>query len=409
MFDAAVIRKDFPMLSRPADGKGLVYLDSTATSLKPAAVLQAMDEYYTTYGANVFRGIYSISERATAAYEGARGDVARFIHARDTREVVFTRNTDESISLIYYAWALPALGRGDGVVTTMLEHHANFVPWLELRRVKGIDLMFWEPDETGLLPIDALETLVSKKTKLVALTAASNVLGTLPPIGEIVKRVKRINPGCIVLVDAAQAAPHMPLDVSAWGADIVAFSAHKMLGPTGIGVLWGRHEFLEGLPPFTFGGDMIKEVHRDRAVYQDVPHRFEAGTPYIAGAIGLGAAVRYLEHLGMEDVRRHEMDITAYALKKLQAVDGVTVYGPRDPKDRGGVVAFRLEGIHPHDVAQVLDDDRICVRVGFHCAQPLHECLHIGPTVRASFYIYTTEADIDALIQGLLRVQETFR
>ncbi len=408
MFDARKIRKDFPILQKLIDGKPLVYLDSTATSLKPQIVLDAMDDYYTSYGANVFRGIYKISEKATAAHEGAREKIAQFIGAKQKEEIVYTRSTDESISLVYYSWALHQVKPGDRVVTTVMEHHANFVPWQQLALNHGADLKIWNVNAEGQLNVEDLDKLITRKTKLLAITAASNVLGTLPPIKEIVKQVKRVQPSCIILVDAAQAAPHLPIHVADWGADFVAFSSHKMLGPTGFGVLWGRKELLEAMPPFNFGGDMISEVHLHDTVFSDVPHKFEAGTPYIAGAIGLGAAVDYLSVLGMDAVRKHEKEITGYALDALSSMKGLTIIGSKDIEKRGGVIAFTMEGIHPHDVAQILDDDNICVRVGFHCAQPLHEYLQIGPTIRASFYLYTTQKDVDALVQGLAKAKKIF-
>jgi cysteine desulfurase / selenocysteine lyase len=408
MIDASAIRKDFPILMRHINGKPLVYLDSTATSLKPRSVLAAENGYYTKYGANVFRGIYKISEKATQEYESARGRIAAFINAAQTEEVIYTRGTDESISLVYYSWALHNLVPGDEVVTTIMEHHSNFIPWQQMQVLHGIKLKIWYCDTSGQLNLNDLDKLITRRTKLLAITAVSNVLGTINPIEKIVKKVKNINPRCVVLVDAAQAAPHMPVDVVTWGADFVAFSSHKMVGPTGIGILWGRRELLESLPPFNFGGDMIKEVHETSTTFADLPHKFEAGTPHIAGAIGLGAAVDYLSGLGMDSVRKHEKEITAYALGVLSSVKGVTVIGSKNPEERGGVVAFTVAGIHPHDVAQVLDEDNICIRVGFHCAQPLHDYLATGPTARASFYVYTTREDIDALGKGLQKVIKLF-
>ncbi len=408
MMDAQKIRRDFPILQRNIDGKRLVYLDSTATSLKPQVVLDAMDTYYREYGANVFRGIYKISEKATAAYEGARRRIAAFIGASDPAEVLYTRGTDESISLVYYSWAMQHCAPGDSVVTTIMEHHANFVPWQQLAKGKSVELRVWGLEKNGELNLKELDTLITRKTKLLAITAVSNVLGTINPIEKIVKQVKKRNPNCLVLVDAAQAAPHIPIDVMRWGADFVAFSSHKMLGPTGIGVLWGKREILEAMPPFNFGGDMIKEVHKETTVFAGIPHKFEAGTPHISGAIGLGAAVDYLSNLGMDNVRAHEKEITGYALKKLAGIAGVHILGPNDAAIRGGVIAFTMKGIHPHDIAQILDEDNICIRVGFHCAQPLHEYLGVGATARASFYVYTTKEDIDALVEGLEKVRKVF-
>lgn len=400
MIDASKIRKDFPMLGHTIHGKPLVYLDSTATSLKPTSVLEALNEYYATYGANVFRGIYHISEQATKEYEDARQKVAAFIGAAP-EEVIYTRSTDESISLIYYSWAIHNIKAGEEIVTTIMEHHSNFIPWQMMEREHGAKLKIWYTNKDGQLDIRNLDTLITRRTKLLAITAASNVLGTIPPIKTIVKRVKKLNPYCLVLVDAAQAVPHMPVSVSDWGADFVAFSGHKMLGPTGIGILWGRKELLSSMPPFNFGGDMIKEVHEHGVVFDDIPRRFEAGTPHIAGAIGLGAAVDYLTRLSMPQVRVHEKKITAYALGVLSTIKEVAIIGSKNIEERGGVISFTVSGIHPHDVAQVLDEDNVCIRVGYHCAQPLHERLGIGATSRASFYVYTTKKDIDALGEGI--------
>jgi cysteine desulfurase/selenocysteine lyase len=398
MIDASLIRRNFPQFNRNINGKPIVYLDSAATSLKPGAVIKKENEYYTRYTANIFRGIYTTSEEATKEYEDARIKVAKFIGASKSEEIIFTRNTTESINLVAYS-----LIHGDEIVASIMEHHSNFVPWQQLGNLK-----IWYCDKSGLLNPNDLDKIITRRTKLLAITAVSNVLGTINPIEKIVKKVKKINPQCLVLVDAAQAVPHMPVDVLRWGADFVAFSSHKMLGPTGIGILWGRKELLESMPPFNFGGDMIKEVHEDSTVFNDLPHKFEAGTPHIAGAIGLGAAVDYLSRLGMESVRAHEKDITAYALNVLSSIKGVAIIGQKNPDLRAGVISFTVKGIHPHDVAQILDEDNICIRVGFHCAQPLHEYLNTGPTARASFYVYTTREDIDALGEGLQKVIKIF-
>ncbi len=385
---------DFPLLKRNINGKRIVYLDSTATSLKPQAVIDKENEYYTRYSANIFRGIYTISEEATAEYEDVRDNVARFIHAF-REEIIFTRNTTESINLV-----ARAIKKSDEVVASIMEHHSNFVPWQQLAALR-----VWELKKDGTLNLNELEKLITRKTKLLAITALSNVLGTINPIEDIIRRVKRINPNCLVLVDAAQAAPHMPIDVRSWGADFVAFSSHKMLGPTGVGVLWGKMELLETLPPYQYGGEMIKEVHVDKTVFAKPPHKFEAGTPHIAGVIGFGAAIDYLEKLGMDNVRAHEVEITAYALKQLKQIGDITIYGPQE---RGGVIAFTMKGVHAHDIAQILDEDNICIRAGHHCAMPLHEYLKISATARASFYVYTTKEDIDMLISGLEKVKRLF-
>lgn len=386
MVDAKLIQKDFPQLKRKINGGRIMYLDSTATSLKPQSVIDKMNDYYTKYTANVFRGIYTTSEEATAEYENVREKVARFIHAKPD-EIIFTRNTTESINLV--AWAL----RPQHVVASIMEHHSNFVPWQQLGK-----LTVWYPEK----PID---TVVTKKTEIFAITAVSNVLGTIVPVKKIVRTVKRLNKKCLVLIDAAQAVPHMPIDVTDWRADFVAFSGHKMLGPTGVGVLWGRRELLNQMKPFNYGGEMISEVYVDRTVFKEPPHKFEAGTPDIAGVIGLGAAIDYLTKLGMENVREHEKEIVLYAMKKLGNMKGLTIYGP---KQRAGVIAFTLKNIHPHDIAQLLNEDNIFVRAGNHCAMPLHEHLGIPATARASFYIYTTKEDIDALVMGLQKIQKLF-
>ncbi len=408
MFDAKKIQKDFPQLTRKINGKRIVYLDSTATSLKPRPVIDKENEYYTQYTANVFRGIYTTSEEATAAYENSRVLTASFIGAATPEEVVFTRNTSESINLAAYSYMLNSFQPGDRVVTTIMEHHSNFVPWQQLGRKRGIMVDIWGVTPDGLLDMAALEKLITPKTKLLAVTAASNVLGTITPITEIVRVVKRLNPHCLVLVDAAQAVPHMPVNVQEWDADFVAFSSHKMLGPTGIGVLWAKQELLEEMTPFNYGGDMISEVHVDRTVFKAPPHKFEAGTPHIAGVIGFGKAVEYLSALGMENIRAHERDLVSYAIKQFHAVAGLEFLGPKNPDIRGGVFACTLKNAHPHDIAQLLNETNVFIRAGNHCAMPLHEHFGVVSTARASFYVYTTREDIDAFIEGILRVQKTF-
>jgi len=392
------VRGDFPQLKRKINGKRLVYLDSSATSLKPRQVISKEVEYYEMYCANVFRGIYRTSEEASAEFEKARGKVAHFIGASDPAEVVFTRNTTESINLV-----AQAMKKTDEVVTSIMEHHSNFVPWQQLAELK-----VWKLGEDGRLDLRELDRLVTPKTKLLAITAVSNVLGTINPIRHICHIVKKINPHCLVLADAAQAVPHMKMNVRDWEADFVAFSSHKMLGPTGVGVLWGKREVLEQLSPYQYGGDMIKEVHIKKTVFADLPHKFEAGTPHIAGVIGLGAAIDYLQVLGMDAIRKHEIEITRYALKALTNLKGISIYGPSDAQDRGGVIAFTMKGTHAHDVAQLLDEDNVCIRAGHHCAMPLHEYLHIPATARASFYVYTTTEDVDALIVGLDKIRKIF-
>jgi cysteine desulfurase/selenocysteine lyase len=408
MFDPKTIQNDFPQLKRIINGKRIVYLDSTATSLKPQSVIDKENEYYTQYTANVFRGIYTTSEEATAAYEQSRVLTAKFIGAHSAEEIVFTRNTTESINLVAYGLMRDSFAIGDEVVTTIMEHHSNYVPWQQLGMRQGVTVKIWDVNESGELPIEDLEKLITKRTRLVAVTALSNVLGTINPISKIVRAVKKLNPSCLVLVDAAQAAPHMPIDVTVWGADIIVFSSHKMLGPTGIGVLWAHAEFLEKLIPFNYGGEMIAEVHRDTTVFKHAPHKFEAGTPHIAGVIGFGAAIEYLMALGMPDIRKHEEELVAYTMEKMNMVEGLRFLGPKDAKIRGGVFAMTVKGVHPHDIAQLLNEDNVFVRAGNHCAMPLHEHLGVSSTARASFYIYTTKEDIDALIDGIVKIKKMF-
>ncbi len=406
--DANKLQQDFPLLRRKINGKSIIYLDSAATSLKPQEIIDKENEYYTRYTANIFRGIYTLSEEATAAYESVREKTAKFIKANSTAEIIFTRNSSESINLVYYSWASPSLKAGDEIVVSVMEHHSNFVPWQQLGIQQGVKFNIWQVNQEGKLDLSELDKLITPKTKLLAITAVSNVLGTINPIKEIVKLVKSLSPQCLVLVDAAQTAPHMPIDVLDWGADLVVFSSHKMLGPTGVGVLWGRREVLETFTPFMYGGEMISEVYPDHTLFKQLPYRFEAGTPHIAGVIGFGAALDYLTKLGLDNVRQHEIEITTYALKSLKSLKSLNIYGPEKSADRAGVIAFTIKSVHAHDVAQVLDEDNICIRSGNHCAMPLHLALGIPATARASFYIYTTKADIDALMIGLEKVNKIF-
>jgi cysteine desulfurase / selenocysteine lyase len=404
--DAVALRADFPILSTQIHGHPLVYLDSASTSQKPEVVLDAMDEFYRNYNANVHRGIYEIGERATAAYEAARRSAARFINAPDPHEVVFTRNATEAINLVAYSWGRRNISRGDVIVLTEMEHHANLVPWQLLVQEKDGDLEFIPITDDGILRLDVFEVLLRLKPKLVAFTHVSNTLGTINPVREMIELAHAA--GALVLIDGAQAVPHVPVDVQELGADFYAFSGHKMLGPTGSGVLWARRELLEAMPPFLAGGEMIREVHLRRSDFNDIPWKFEAGTPDIAASIGLGVAAEYLMALGMDRVREHERGLTAYALETLaREVPGIALYGP--PAElRGGVVPFNLPGIHPHDVAQVLDRSGVAVRAGHHCTMPLHERLDLAATARASFNVYSTEADVDALVAGLHDVQRVF-
>jgi cysteine desulfurase/selenocysteine lyase len=405
--DAYAVRRDFPILSTEVNGHPLVYLDSASSSQKPQVVIDAVDQFYREYNANVHRGIYTIGERSTAAYERARAQVARFINAPDAHEVVFTRNATEAINLVAYSWGRKNIERGDAIVLTEMEHHANLVPWQLLVQEKDGDLEFIPITDDGLLRLDVFEVLLRLKPKLVAFTHVSNTLGTINPVAEMVEMAHAA--GALVLLDGAQAVPHVPVDVQAIGADFYAFSGHKMLGPTGSGALWARRELLEAMPPFLAGGEMIREVHLRRSEWNDIPWKFEAGTPDIAAAIGLGVAAEYLMDLGMDSVRQHERELVAYALDVLpRELPTLSLYGPMDPDLRGGVVPFNVPGVHPHDVAQVLDRFGVCVRAGHHCTMPLHERLDLPATARASFNVYSTREDIDALIVGLREVVRLF-
>ncbi len=405
--DPESLRRDFPILEREINGHPLVYLDSAATSQKPRVVIDAMDTYYRDYNANVHRGIYTIGEQATAAYEAARATTARFINAPDSHEIVFTRNATEAINLVSYAWGRRNIGRGDQIVLTEMEHHANLVPWQLLVQERDGDLEFIPITDDGVLRLDVFEVLLRLKPKLVAFTHVSNTLGTINPVREMTEMAHAA--GALVLVDGAQAVPHVPVDIQAIGCDFYAFSGHKMLGPMGSGALWARREILESMPPFLAGGEMIREVHLRRSDFNTIPWKFEAGTPAVGDAIGLGVAADYLMAIGMDAVRAHERDLVAYALTVLpREIPDIELYGPLDPDGRGGVVPFNLPGIHPHDVAQVLDRSGIAVRAGHHCTMPLHERLDLSATARASFSVYTTKADIDRLVDGLREVQRVF-
>jgi cysteine desulfurase/selenocysteine lyase len=405
--DVAKIKRDFPILERRINDKRLVYLDSAATAQKPLAVLDAMDTYYRTMNANVHRGVYTIAEEATQGFERARGRVAKFVNARSSAEVVFTRNATEAINLVAYTWARANLREGDVIVLTHLEHHANVVPWQILAAERGVELR-WIPltpdfhlDTTGL---DA----ALDGAKLFAFSAMSNVLGTITPATELVAAAHAH--GALALVDACQFAPHVSMDVQAWDADFVAISAHKMLGPTGIGALWARAELLEAMPPFLGGGEMINDVRLDGFTPNEIPWKFEAGTPAIAEAFGWHTALDYLDAIGLDSIRAHEKHLTGYALDALTATfsETLTIYGPLDVERRGGAISFLFDGIHAHDISQVLDEDGVCVRAGHHCAKPLMRVLGIPATSRASFYIYNDEADVDALVDALGRAEKFF-
>ncbi|HSM26379.1 MAG TPA: cysteine desulfurase [Anaerolineaceae bacterium] len=405
-FEFSKIKKDFPILNREIrPGTKLIYLDSTATAQKPTAVIDAMNQYYQMNNANIHRGIHQLAEEATAMYELAREKIAKFINARSSKEIIYTRNTTESINLVSQTWGRKNLNPGDLIVLTEMEHHSNLVPWQMLAEEKGLELDFIPVLETGELDLVAYDQLLDKKPKLVAFTHMSNVLGTINPVKEMITKAHAV--GAIVLVDGAQSVPHFTVDVRDLDADFYAFSAHKMLGPTGIGVLYGKESLLQNMPPFLGGGDMIKKVMLRSFKPNDLPHKFEAGTPSIAEAIGFGAAIDYLSSIGMENIATHEKEITTYALDKLQTVENLKIFCP-EVQNRGGVISFEMGFIHPHDVAQVLDHYGIAVRAGHHCAMPLHEKFGIPATSRASFYLYNDKEEVDLLVIGLQHVNEMF-
>ncbi|MEJ2148456.1 MAG: cysteine desulfurase [Chloroflexota bacterium] len=404
--DVAALREDFPVLDQEVrPGVPLVYLDNAATSQKPYVVIDAMNDFYTRYNANVHRGIHKLSEEATDAYEDARKRIARFVNAASHREIIYTRNTTESINLVAWTWGRTNLGPGDVVLSTEMEHHSNIVPWQMIAEQVGCEVRYVPAREDGEFDWEAFEGLLDERVKLVTVTHMSNVLGTILPVRRLADAAHAV--GALFLVDGAQSAPHLPVDVQAMDADFFAFSAHKMLGPTGIGVLYGRRELLEAMPPFMGGGDMIKRVELAASQWNDLPWKFEAGTPAIAEAIGFGAAVDYLEKIGMENVHAHEVAITGYALERLAEVPGVRVLGPADPTHKGGVAAMVMDDVHPHDIAQILDHHGIAIRAGHHCAMPLHQSYNVVASARASFYLYNTFEEVDRLVEGLYAVKET--
>lgn len=409
MINVQQIKKDFPIFTKNPD---LVYLDSAAMALKPQSVINAVSEYYQEYSANVFRGVYKISEKATEAYEDTRKKVAKFINAKSEKEIIFVRNTTEAINLVAYSWGRINIERDSEIVTTVMEHHSNFVPWQVLAGENNAVLKVVDITNEGLLDLEQnnlinnLEKIITKKTKILAIAYVSNALGTINPVKEVIQAAKKINPKIKTLVDAAQAVPHMPVDVQNLGCDFLAFSGQKILGPTGAGVLWAKQEILEEMPPFLYGGEMIREVHLNETKFAGLPHKFEAGTPHIAGVIGLGAVIDYISKIGMENIRIHERQLTQYALKELIKIKGLKIYGSKDVNHRSGVIIFNLGEIHSHDVSQILDEYNICVRSGHHCAMPLHERLGLLASVRATFYIYNNKKDINKLIEGIEKVRK---
>ena len=407
MLDVMKIREDFPILSREVYGKPLVYLDSAATSQKPRSVIQALVDYYEGYNANVHRGVHALSMEATDRYEEARQKVARFIKADTAESIIWTRNTTEGVNLVANTWAQDHIKAGDEIVVTQMEHHSNLVPWQRLATEKGAALRFLPLAQDGSLDLADVDSVITPRTRLVAIVHVSNSLGTINPVKELAAKARAV--GAAVLVDGAQSVPHMPVDVNDLDCDFLAFSGHKMLGPTGIGALYVKRDVLEEMEPFLVGGEMVLEVSYDRATWNQLPMRFEAGTPNIADAIALGAAVDYLEDIGMENVRQHEIETTQYALGALKELEELDIFGPEDPLIRGGIISFHSDDVHPHDIGTVLDRHGIAIRTGHHCTMPLMGILKVVATARASFYLYNTEQEVDLLVDGLKEALRYFK
>jgi len=405
-FNASKIREDFPILSRDVNGSRLVYFDNAATSQKPTIVIEAVASYYRQYNANIHRGIHKLAEEATLAYEDVREETAKFTNARHSEEIIFVRNATEGINLVANSWGRKNVGRGDKIVITIMEHHSNIVPWQLLAENTGAEVEFVGITKNGTLQQERLDDAVDDKTKLVAVTHASNVLGTINQVNAIGRIAHKH--GALFLVDAAQSIPHMKVDVADIDCDFMAFSGHKMMGPTGIGVLYGKRKFLEDMPPFLGGGEMIKEVHTTGTSWNELPYKFEAGTPDIAGVIGLGAAIEYINRLGIKNIQEHEQELTGYALNKLAGLKEAMVYGPKSSKERVGVISFNIGDIHAHDLASILDEEGIAIRSGHHCAQPLMEFVGVPAMARASFYAYNTEEEVDRFVDALEVAKRVF-
>lgn len=406
MIDIQKIRADFPILDQEINEKPLAYLDNAATSQKPKQVIEALTHYYEFDNANVHRGVHTLAARATDAYESARVKVAKFIHAREVAEIIFTRGTTSAINLVVDSYAEANIEAGDEIVISYLEHHSNLIPWQQLAKRKGAVLKYIELEEDGTISVKQAKKTISEKTKIVALAHVSNVLGTITPIKEIAAIAHKF--GAVILVDGAQAVPHMEVNVVDLDADFYAFSGHKMMAPTGIGALYGKRKLLDAMEPTEFGGEMIDFVELYDSTWKELPWKFEAGTPIIGGAIALGAAIDYLAEVGLANIHAHEQELVGYAIEEMSKIDGITIYGPKDASKRCGLVTFNLEGAHPHDIATILDEDGIAIRAGHHCAQPLMKWLDVSSTARASFYIYNTKEEIDALIDGLKLTKEYF-
>ena len=405
--DVGKIKKDFPVLQRSINGKPLIYLDSANTSQKPASVMDAMEDYYRKFNANVHRGSYQLANEATAILEGARDKVRSFINANSRKEIVFTKNATEAMNLISNTWGRENLSSGDAIVLTELEHHANIVPWQMLAAEKGFEIRWIKIDDNGHLDLSDFDQLIDG-AKLLSFAAMSNVLGTFTPVQDLTERAHEL--GVVVHADASQYTPHSYTDVQALGIDFLSFTGHKLLGPMGIGVLWGKESLLESMPPFLGGGEMILNVTKEGFSTNELPWKFEAGTPMVAEAAGLNAAIDYLSNIGMNEIRNHEIELTDYALKKLTSEFGetISIFGPKGANERGGVISFTFDGAHPHDISQVLDEENICIRAGHHCAKPLMQVLNVGATSRVSMYLYNDQADIDALVEGLHKVRNLF-
>lgn len=406
MLNVDAIREDFPILKRKVNGKNLVYLDSGATSQKPRTVIQALVDYYQNYNSNVHRGIHTLSEEATAKFEQVREKVANFINCNDTESIIFVRNTTEGVNLVAHAWGRRNVNSGDEILVTEMEHHSNLIPWQLLAKEKKAVLKHVKVTDNGLLDLSNLEELITPETKVVAVTRASNVLGTINPVRQIADVAHRV--GAKVMVDGAQSVPHLITNVKELDCDFLAFSSHKMLGPTGVGVIFIRKELLEEMDPFLGGGNMIREVWIDRATWNHSPWKYEAGTPDIAGVIGFGAALDYLQQQGMKEIREHEMELTGYALKKLRDIEDITIYGPQDPERQTGSISFNIADIHPHDVGTILSEEGVAIRAGHHCSQPLMRRFKIYGTARASFYLYNTAEEVDILIEALKKAKQIF-
>ncbi|MBC2186962.1 cysteine desulfurase [Listeria sp. FSL L7-0253] len=406
MIDIQKIRADFPILAQEINEKPLAYLDNAATSQKPKQVIEALTHYYEFDNANVHRGVHTLAARATDAYESARSKVAKFIHAREVAEIIFTRGTTSAINLVVDSYGEANIEAGDEIVISYLEHHSNLIPWQQLAKRKGAVLKYIELEEDGTISVEQAKKTIGEKTKIVALAHVSNVLGTITPIKEIAAIAHKF--GAVILVDGAQAVPHMEVNVVDLDADFYAFSGHKMMAPTGIGALYGKRELLDAMEPTEFGGEMIDFVELYDSTWKELPWKFEAGTPIIGGAIALGAAIDYLAEVGLENVHAHEQALASYAIEEMSKIEGITIYGPKDASKRCGLVTFNLEGAHPHDIATILDEDGVAIRAGHHCAQPLMKWLDVSSTARASFYIYNTKEEIDALIDGLKLTKEYF-